>query len=426
MLLAGAACQAPPEPTPEPLALNVTSAPATVTPTPTDTPTITPSATSTPTNVPTATPTDTPTATPTNTPTSTPTVTKVPTSTPKPTATPTLVAIYGAREMVDAQRSRFTGELIEDEAIRNRRPIICKISNWEHQYVRPQSGLNSADIIFEHVTEGPITRFSALFHSQTPPVIGPIRSARLIDLELPQMYDAGLCFSGASIGVQDRLDNSIFSDRLVRTSWDGYYRSGEDKPLEHTMYANPELFWERLEERGLNTRPRTWGQMAFVEEKPERNDCDFNPTCDDGGYVWISYRRWTIIDWRYDEASGKYLRWAEEEPVIDKNDEQQVAVSNVILLFADHTLDETICENQQDNKCLAGSMHIDLMDEGYVTILRDGQRYDGVWQRSRANEMLTFYAWNGDVIPLQLGNSWVQVIPNHYTNVVGWEEDSRP
>ena len=328
--------------------------------------------------------------------------------------------------MVDAERSRFTGELIEDEEIRNRRPIICKISNAPAEAVRPQAGLNSADIIFEHITEGPITRFSVLFHSTTPPNVGPIRSARLIDIELPQMYDTALCFSGASIGVQDRLDNSIFSRRLIRTFWDGYYRSGEDKLWEHTFYARPELFWEEFEDRDLNQRPKTWGQMAFTQAIPERTDCDFNPTCDDGAYVWVNYDEYTLVEWQYDAQLGKYARWADDEPIIDKNDEEQVTANNVILLYAVHTLDNTICENQQDNKCLAGSTHVDLYGEGEVTILRDGQRYDGIWQRSRANEMLTFYAWNGDVIPLQLGNSWVQVIPTHYTNVVGWSAESKP
>ncbi|MGB1251684.1 MAG: DUF3048 domain-containing protein [Candidatus Promineifilaceae bacterium] len=421
-------CQSTPAEESEPVALIVTTQPATATAEPSATATQTATATATATTDPTPIPSATPTAEPSATPTATATATATPrpTRTPTPTVTPTLVAIYGAREMVDAQRSRFTGELIEDEEIRNRRPIICKISNWEHQWVRPQSGLNSADLIFEHVTEGPITRFSALFHSKTPPNIGPIRSARLIDLELPQMYDAALCFSGASIGVQDRLDDSVFSDRLIRSSWKGYYRSGEEKPLEHTFYADPEPFWERLTELGLNSRPRTWGQMAFVEEKPTREDCEFNPTCDDGAYVWISYRKYTIVEWHYDAELGKYARWAEGEPVIDKNDEQQVTASNVILLFAKHTLDESICEHQQDNKCYAGSTHMDLDGDGYATILRDGQRYDGTWQRSRANEMLTFYGWNGEVIPLQLGNSWIQVIPAHYKNVVGWDEDTRP
>lgn len=355
----------------------------------------------------TATPTPVPTAIVDPTPTWTPL--PIPTATP----TPPPVIFNDATALADAGRNRFTGEALPADTL-DRRAFFCKISNWPPQYVRPQSGINSADIVFEHVTEGPITRFSALFYGTTPPNIGPIRSARLIDLELSVMYDAYLCFSGASIGVTERLEDPEFRFRQIRSWYPGYYRTGEPIPFEHTFYADPTLFYDRFEELEINDPPMPTSQMAF-DSRPQL-----------GGqrtrFVQIDYRDWTVVEWRWDDALGRYLRWADGAPIIDANTGEQTSAENVILLYAVHTLDESICEHQQDDKCLAGSTLVHLWDSGEMTLLRDSKRFDGVWRRDEPTDMLTFETEGGDVLPLQVGNTWVQVIPTHYTGAVSFDK----
>ncbi|MDQ7035875.1 MAG: DUF3048 domain-containing protein [Anaerolineae bacterium] len=101
----------------------------------------------------------------------------------------------------------LTGLLVDNIAQLNRRPIIVKISN-SPAIVRPQAGLNAADLVFEHYTEVGITRFSAIFYTNAPQRVGSIRSARLIDTELMPMYQGLLAFAGASIGVDKRIYGS--------------------------------------------------------------------------------------------------------------------------------------------------------------------------------------------------------------------------
>ncbi|MCA9966156.1 MAG: DUF3048 domain-containing protein, partial [Anaerolineales bacterium] len=130
-----------------------------------------------------------PTETPLPTETAVPaTPTPFPTATVEPTVTatqvPTPANLLAAEDFTD-HINPFTGEYLDDNTNLLRRPIAVKISNSPPEWVRPQSGIGQADLVFEHVTEGPITRFTALFYSQTPEKIGPIRSARLIDVELP-------------------------------------------------------------------------------------------------------------------------------------------------------------------------------------------------------------------------------------------------
>lgn len=338
-----------------------------------------------------------------------PTLTPLPTATenPTPTITPTPAPVnLLSAEDFTANINPFTGEFFADNALLQRRPIAVKISNSPPEHVRPQSGIGDADIVFEHVTEGTITRFTALFYSKTPPNIGPIRSARLIDIEIPAMYDAALAFSGASIGVAERIGSSDFRSRLLRSDVDGYYRTGEDKPWEHTLYADPTGFWQTLEDKGENHAPELRNFMTFTSEPPEPDEA--------ASEIQIRYPKFSTIDWKYDAENGRYWRWVDDEPFIDANTEEQISARNIVAVFAIHQQNESICEHQVGNVCHATSTEIQIWNSAPVIIFRDGQRYNGTWTRENRHDMLTFYDDSGNAIPLQVGNTWVQVIPWHY------------
>jgi hypothetical protein len=379
-------------PTPPPTPIPPTETPSKAMPEPTAT---TPAGPAGPTPIPTWTPRP---ASPTPSPT----------ITPAASPTPTPVLLLSAPDFEG--RNPFTGELVEDPEILSRRPIAVKVSNSPAQYTRPQSGLGQADLVFEHVTEGPITRFTAILYSQTPPKIGPIRSARLIDIEIPAMYDSALAYSGASIGVSQKLASSDFRQRILSTSVAGYYRSGEDKPWEHTLYGRPADFWGVLAERDLNRAPQLTVPMTFSSQSPSGADA--------ASAVEINYREWTIVDWQYQPETNRYLRWADGEEHIDANSGQQISATNVVLVYANHQLDARICEYQVEDTCKAFSTEIQIWGQGPVTIFRDGIMIDGIWKRANRPDMLTFYDAAGDPLPLQIGNTWFQVIPFYYENAV--------
>ncbi len=336
-----------------------------------------------------------------------------PTLTPVATATPEAVVLMAPEDFVQSGRNPLTGELPADPSLLQRRPIACKISNSPPEYVRPQSGLNSADLVFEHVSEGAITRFTAIFYGETPENVGSIRSARLIDVELPAMYDAALCYSGSSIGVSSKLNSSDFRLRLLRSNYPGYYRTGEDKPWEHTLYAHPAEFWTKLTELEQNQAPHFGSQMGFNSLPPANGD--------PAGYVSINYAGWTFVEWRWDAEISQYRRWADEVEFTDANDGQQVTASNVVVIFATHVLDYNICEFQQDDKCLSYSNEIQIWGRGLAEIFRDGQRFVGEWRRDQRNHMFTFFTNDGQPIPLQIGNTWFQVVPYHYRDPLHFE-----
>lgn len=335
------------------------------------------------------------------------TSTLAPTATLLATPTTTPVALMSAADFAE-NRNPLTGEVVEDPEILQRRPLAVKISNAPPMWVRPQSGLNDADLVFEHVTEAGITRFTIVVYGKTPEDVGPIRSARLIDLEIPVMYDAALIYSGSSEGVRQKLLNSDFVTRVL-FGGDGYYRTGAAKPLEHTLYGKPLIFWRDLDARGLNQPPTLNTHMAFTSNPPEGGQEISEATID---------YDWTLINWRYDPETGRFLRWTDGVAHLDANTEEQVTAANVVVILANHYDDTTICEQIINGVCTAYSVQPVLTGTGSAKIFRDGKRYDGNWNRASRYDMLTFTKENGEVIPLQIGNTWFQVIPIWYPNPV--------
>ncbi|WP_420629369.1 DUF3048 domain-containing protein [Candidatus Leptofilum sp.] len=359
---------------------------------------------------------------PSNTPPATPaeTATIPVTLLPPPTLAPVATSTVASEPLAEGvslltaadfgtDRNPLTGELMADPMLLQRRPLAIKISNAPPSFVRPQAGLNSADWVFEHTAEGNITRFTLIVYGQEVAQVGPIRSARLIDVELPAMYDAALAFSGASVGVNQRLNASDFESRIIRSADPGYFRTGEDKPFEHTLYGRPAIFRQGLEAFGLNTPPSFNGLLTFTNQPPAGGT--------PASSVALNYE-WEIVEWRYDSATGRYLRWAAGEPHLDGNTGEQVSASNIVIIAPNHVEDATICEQITNDVCTHLSVQIQLWGSGTGIILRDGQQYPITWHREERNDLLTFTAPGGTPFPLQIGNTWVQFIPTWYDDPV--------
>ena len=349
-------------------------------------------------------------ATPTPTRTREPTSTPLPTFTPSPTFTPT-PAFTPTPTPWPANVNPLTGEAVTDPGLLDRVPVAIKISNWPGQYVRPQAGINSADLIYEHYNEGWFaSRWTAIYLGQDPERVGPVRSGRLIDLHLPAIYRAVLGCSGFSNGVLALVKNSdLYPDRVASPSVGVgapvFYRDySRDVPLEHTMYTSPALLREWAAERGVSGRQELEG-MVFSED----------PTVEGqpASYIRIPYRS-LDAEWRYDEASERYLRWSDGAAHTDALDGQQLSVANVVVLYVPHW-DTSIVEEPHSG---ALSIEFALWDSNRAVIFRDGVRIDAFWQHWEREDMLTLTDEQGTPIPLKVGNTFFEVIPTEGVEIV--------
>ena len=393
-LLSGCGPSPPPTPTPT----KTPKPPATPTPIP---PTTVPP-TATPTTVPpTATPKPTATLTPISVQLPTATSTPLPPPTPVPMETPTSTPT--PMPTSSAGVCPLTGEGVSDVAVLERRPLAVKISNFP-PIVRPQAGLIYADVVFEHLSEAGLTRLTAVFLSKGAEKVGSIRSARLLDLEIPAMFKAMFAYSGASGGVKQKIMKSDFFDRVISPDYGhpGFrYIPSEGKAYEHTLFSDTQALWEIAEERGLNERQDLSG-WTFSEEPPEGG----SPAT---SLEFLYTPKYASAEYQYDPGREAYLRSILGDPHRDELTGEQIAARNVVAIYANH-LDTDIVEDSTGPR-IYYSIEIQIWGEGRAIVFRDGQAFEGRWVRPQRPDLVRFVDDVGNPIPLKPGNTWIQVVP---------------
>lgn len=380
-------------PTPLPTNTPRPSPTATITPLPTNTPRPSPTNTATPTETPTL--TLTPTLTPSNTPTLTPSPT--PTFTPSPTAT-----IVGPGEFPD-NFNPLTGLPYPDDAARSRRTLIVKVSNYP-DIVRPQSGLNQADMVFEYEVEGAVTRFAAIFRSQGAEKIGSVRSARLLDLELVPMFQALLAYSGANAWIDNYILNADWKWQALSPqhgvnapSFDRFPEDG--KPFEHTLFGNTFEMWNAATERQVNEGLLVRG-FAFSGVP----DPGGKPAQDIFVDFWSPYQD---TRWQYNATDGRYYRWNNGVPHVDAITGEQLAADNVVILEAVHVDRPDIFESETGGTVI----ETQLWGVGTAWLFRDGLWYEGLWAHAQGKSGLWLNFPDGQTpMHLKPGQTWFEVV----------------
>lgn len=299
----------------------------------------------------------------------------------------------------------LTGLPFTDSTVVNRRPLNVKITNWPPE-VRPQSGLNSADIVWEHLVEGGVTRFTAVFYSQAVPHIGPVRSARLVDIPLTRIYGSLFVHSGSSRGTLDRLRG----DAVMPTR---NFGGGPCPPLcrfpreglayEHTLYADTNDLYTRAAEIGLDTSPDPITGMAFSETLPSGSI--------GAEGINIAYRH-TEVQWTYDEAAQRWLRSQDGVPHFDANTESQISAANILIIETDHIEQPVVSDGYWGAANYA--FEVGLVGRGRIYLFRDGHYYTGEWRRENDTAPLLFFDQAGNVLPFKPGNTFVNLVPRWY------------
>jgi hypothetical protein len=296
--------------------------------------------------------------------------------------------------------SPLTGLPVDDPAYLERRPLNIKISN-SPAYVRPQSGLNSADVVWEHLVEGGVTRFTAIFYSHAVNHLGPIRSARLVDIPLTRIYGSLFVHSGSSNGTLDRLrQDAVIPSRnfggggcppLCRFPREGL-------AFEHTLYGDTEALYRRAAEIGLNTTPDPISGMAFSTAIPAGGQAVTG--------VNITYRN-TETQWTYE--SGRWLRAQDGEPHFDALTNTQVNAANVVVLEADHIEQPVVYDGYWGAANYA--FEVNLTGSGHIYLFRDGQLFEGQWRRENDTAPLYFFDLDGNVLPFKPGTTFFNLVP---------------
>jgi hypothetical protein len=340
-----------------------------------------------------------------------------------------------AEEETPAEPVRYywplTGLEASSEEATLLRPISIKIENYTD--ARPQLGMQDADIVYETIVEGGITRFNCIFQSTLPEEVGPVRSARLSDLWIVPQYDALFYFAGGNKQVSARIAASNISDLKHRIN-SPYHRISYRK-APHNLYLFVKEVYDDATKAKFDINAKTVRSFLFGDLKGLKQDAADDAAKEDDkdaakdaadtdeaadadtasaaepttpaypsgvnakvGFVTL----WECV-WKYDAASGTYLREQGGAPFMMAETDKQVYSENVVILVAHYTR-----QTPEQDHAKGYTYDTDLGGSGKAWVLRDGVSIECTWKADESTPP-RFYDADGTEIPLKPGHTWIEV-----------------
>jgi hypothetical protein len=278
------------------------------------------------------------------------------------------------------------------------RPALAvKITNYAGG--RPQTGLNKADIVFEEPVEGGITRFAAVFQCQSAPLVGPIRSARNIDIGILGQFGKPLL---AHVGGIQPVIANIESSPITNLDLGAHgsiiqHPSGRVAPYD--TYASTTAMWALY--------PTNTAAPAPI--------FSYSATAPAGGSpvttVAIPFSSNSNVVWKYDSPLHAFQRFYGTTPDTLGTGSQNTA-ANVVVQFVQVTYGPWL-ENETGGLEVQANLYNSA--SGTALIFRSGEEYPGTWSRSTLGQPTRFVTKSGAPIPLQPGQTWVELVPTTVT-----------
>ncbi len=326
------------------------------------------------------------------------------------------------------------------EIFMDRRPLAIMVNN--HVDARPQFGLTEADLVYEAVAEGGITRFLALFHARDSEKVGPVRSARVYYQDWAAEFGAWYAHWGGAVMTDDdraNKDNPDYEftchpeadsydkiDRIGLPSLDqmwlgrtAYWRdNSRGVSSEHTGFTStqkllneapnryPEEGWQKFEPF------QTW---LFKDDPPSREATEGK-----GGsleiYFWEGYQNYDVR-WEYDSTTNEYIRYQGGTKQIDAANDQEIRAKNVIVQFTDQSF-------FGDQK---GHLKYATVGDGKAKVFLDGKVIDAEWQKQTIRTRTRFFdAESGDEIKFNRGQIWIEIVPTGNEITYSSSEEAQP
>lgn len=318
--------------------------------------------------------------------------TAAPMPTPSPTAPPTEATLLDGVLVYPDQLQEMQARL----------PLAVMVDNLAIG-ARPQVNLSKADLVFEAVAEGGITRFLAVYWRNDPGVIEPVRSARAYYLDWAAELDAIYVHWGGarSNGPADvpsaisrlglrHLDGSIYARPL--------FERDPNRAGPHNGIANSDALWEQGAANGWSGPPAI-DPWVFKEDDPTRADANAVTDTVDlgfGGPFSSSYS----VRWTYSRLTNTYLRTMGGEPHKDGGSGERIRAKNVAVIVTD-------VRSAGD-----GTAHLlyRTTGEGRAIVFQDGVAIEGSWKKPSAAERTRFFNAAGNEIAFNRGQTWIEVL----------------
>ncbi len=299
---------------------------------------------------------------------------------------------------LDRHLCPLTGERAGHGKVPQRPAIGIKIGN--DPAARPQSGLLYADIVYEEMAEGGITRYLAVFQCRQAALIGPVRSVRWDDWHVLASYNHPILAYSGGISYWEQLAAGLHwlynADATFYPMANAYFRTSNRYPPEN-LYTSTARLWA-LDPKNHLPPPAQfqYRNKPAASSQPAR-------------VVTIAgYSEGQNVTWTWDPKAGAWMRSQGGVPDTDANG-QQLHATNVVIQFVG-TQNEPYYES--------GTVYgVESITEGTGTayVLRNGRVEKGTWKTPKYGDTMELRLTNGDLMALSPGNTWVEEVPvNRY------------
>jgi len=270
-----------------------------------------------------------------------------------------------------------------------------------HPDARPQSGLDQADVIYETLTEGGISRFLAMYQSKEPEVVGPVRSVRKYFLDLIGGYGDPL-FMHIGGAVSDNPEANalaVLAQRSVKSVGllNGTFYRVSDRFAPHNAYSNA------IELRKI-AQGAGWTSISGLDVWKYKDAVApvENVTVPEISINWGSWGEnvWSV-SWQFDGETNQYKRFHQTVEHVDALTGKQLSARNVVVL-------STGMRSANDG---TARIVVDVMGSGVAKVFRDGTVVEGTWSKPTWDVNYIFTDAQGQEILMNRGNTWVMVVP---------------
>lgn len=287
----------------------------------------------------------------------------------------------------------LTGAPAPGGKVPQRPALAVKVDNYPA--ARPQSGLDKADIVVEEPVEGLITRYVAIFQCHETSLVGPIRSARAIDVGILSDFDNPLFAHVGGIKPVLRLvhRSSLIDLDLGFGTAASAIQNVPGRQAPYDTYASSAALW------GLRPDDTTPPQPVFT----------YSPSVPPGRptkTIAIPFSSYANVRWRYSPAQATWLRSYGSSPDL-LADGTQASAANVVVQTVDVSYGPWV-ENSEGGL----EVQANLTGSGPVSVFRNGTEVSGTWQRSSLSAPTQLLDNAGHPIALQPGTTWVELVPS--------------
>ncbi len=300
--------------------------------------------------------------------------------------------LYTAKQM-NSMKSRF--------------PIAVMIEN--HFAARPQSCYNKADLVYETLAEGGITRTMAFFWGHKCDKIGPVRSARQYFIEWLMPFDPLYMHIGYAATTDPRTNagGSLHTYNIKTLNKGGTFWRDHSRYAPHNAYTSTDLLYKMAPLYGYTGKPIEITPWKFKRDLPiDQRGKGPNVSM----YFYDRLRNGGIYDisWKYDRTKNIYYRYNKTTPYLDASTGEKVYAHNLII-------ERVKMVPAYDNHA---HVIITTTGQGNAIILRDGLVLEGTWKKTGKRARTMYYDKDGNEIEFNRGVTWIEAVPKDQGNVV--------